>query len=307
MSAMGIIISKMVLCLLAALLIGFVFGLLFIRARTKEYYEDKIDALEELCEAKKQESAELRTKYGNMDVEMSRLKENLSEEEEKLTALQKRNTEYETKLQEKEEEIELLEKKIETLQQEKEQEIGAKVAEREKEITEALTQEFEEKEKSLLADCAQKEEKLKAEIEQGFHEKIASLEESLKRETEALTREFKEKEEKLLASFKAKEEEMLEQLELLAEKTEKLQQKSEENRSDAQSLLPAIDMDEIMKRFDEVTTLLREKREQIGEVLHDEIEKEVKSLKEEVVEDKSGKSVHKIATTLKNIFKRIKS
>ncbi len=75
MSNMAVIVSEMALCLLAALAIGALFGYLFSRAKNREHYENKIDALEELCESKRQESEYLKENYGKLEIEKNRLVE----------------------------------------------------------------------------------------------------------------------------------------------------------------------------------------------------------------------------------------
>jgi septal ring factor EnvC (AmiA/AmiB activator) len=81
MTTIGIIITEMALCLLAALLIGLFFGYLYAKVKGKEFYEDKIDALEELCEAKKLEASELKARYGNMEIEIAKLYEQRTRDE----------------------------------------------------------------------------------------------------------------------------------------------------------------------------------------------------------------------------------
>jgi septal ring factor EnvC (AmiA/AmiB activator) len=110
MTTMGIIITEMALCLLAALLIGLFFGYLYAKVKGKEFYEDKIDALEELCEAKKHEASDLKARYGNMEIEIAKLHEQKTKNEKIIQ-----------KCREKEEEmlaqLELLAEKNDKLEQ----------------------------------------------------------------------------------------------------------------------------------------------------------------------------------------------
>ncbi len=98
MTTMGIIIAKMALCLIAALLVGLLFGYLFARARTKERYEDKIDALEELCENKKEEARRYKELYGKKELEANTLHEEIEKHEELLVTCKKREEELMTQL-----------------------------------------------------------------------------------------------------------------------------------------------------------------------------------------------------------------
>ena len=84
MSNMQIIIAEMTGCLVAALLLGALFAYLFAKARSREYYENKIDALEELCESKKEEAQRFKAAYGNLEIENSRLQEEKGEYEQLL-------------------------------------------------------------------------------------------------------------------------------------------------------------------------------------------------------------------------------
>lgn len=162
---MGIIISKMVLCLAVALLIGLIFGYLLARARSKEYYEKKIDTLEELCESKKEEAKELKTKYGNMEVDIIRLKDQCKEYEETISACKKRE----------ENEQAVFEKKKDEIRAECEKEKEAIAAEY-KQKEEQETAKFKNKEKELITECEKKRDEILDEYKKREEEMLSQLE-----------------------------------------------------------------------------------------------------------------------------------
>ncbi len=110
MTTLGIVVTEMALCLLAALVMGLFFGYLYAKAKTKEYFENKIDALEELCEAKRVEASELKTRYGNMEIEITKLQEKCANDEKIIENCKEKENEMLAQL-------ELLAEKNEKLQQ----------------------------------------------------------------------------------------------------------------------------------------------------------------------------------------------
>jgi chromosome segregation ATPase len=95
---MQVIIAEMALCLLAALLIGALFGYLYARAKSKERYEDKIDALQELCESKRKESEQLKTAFGRLEVDNNKLIEENEHIENLLVECREKEEELLTQL-----------------------------------------------------------------------------------------------------------------------------------------------------------------------------------------------------------------
>jgi uncharacterized membrane protein YraQ (UPF0718 family) len=98
MSNLQIIIAEMALCLLAMLLIGALFGYLYGRARSKERYEDKVDALQELCESKRKESEQLKTAFGKLEIDNNKLIEENEHIENLLVECREKEEELLTQL-----------------------------------------------------------------------------------------------------------------------------------------------------------------------------------------------------------------
>lgn len=112
MSTIQVIIAEMALCLLAALLIGALFGYLYTRARSKERYEDKIDALQELCESKRKESEQLKIAFGKLEIENSKLHDENEHIEKLLVKCRENEEELLTQLDMLVQENESLEHKL---------------------------------------------------------------------------------------------------------------------------------------------------------------------------------------------------
>ncbi len=113
MTTLGMIVTQMALCLGAALLIGAFFGYLYARAKSKEYYEHKIDALQEMCEAKKEEAEALKTQFGKLEIENSKLQEECEQYEELLVQCRTHEEELMTQLDVTKQENESLRQSLE--------------------------------------------------------------------------------------------------------------------------------------------------------------------------------------------------
>ena len=93
MATMGVIVTEMILCLLVALLIGALFGYLYGRSSTRERYENKIDALQELCESKRKESEAIKERFGKLEIENAKLEEEAQRCEELLVECREKEEE----------------------------------------------------------------------------------------------------------------------------------------------------------------------------------------------------------------------
>ncbi len=333
MTEMEIIVTKMALCLLGALLIGLFFGYLYTKRKTKEMYEDKIDALEELCEANKTESKELKNKYGSMEIDMLRLKDINKEYEETLEKNKKSIEEYESKLEEcgkSEEKVAALEELYESKKREVE-ELKKQYEKSDSEI-EKLKETCNTYEKRI-SECEKQAEKDALVIE-GYQNREAEIEaiekeyESKKAEIEKLKSEYadvdteisklqaecKEYEEKIetykdsilyyqtsVEECKKREEEMLAQIEILVKKNDTLEQKMQTTPDE--TVHEAIDTHAVMDKLSEINELMREKGELVPQHIKDEIIQEVEAFKEEMTDDIKGS---KITTFVQNIFKKLK-
>jgi uncharacterized membrane protein YraQ (UPF0718 family) len=85
MAVMGVIVTEMVFCLVAALAIGALFAYFYAKASARAFYEDKIDALQELCESKREEAEKIKALYSKLEIENARLDEEAVRCEELLT------------------------------------------------------------------------------------------------------------------------------------------------------------------------------------------------------------------------------
>lgn len=172
MSTTEIIITEMSGCLVAALLLGALFGYLFTKARSREYYENKIDALEELCESKKEEAERIKAAYGNLEIENSRLQEENEEYEQLLLKCRTSEEDLLTQLDVIAQENESLRQEIENLKQQP----HAQVDEDQIEAEVAL-----EKLKELREVLISKAENMKEEIKSQVSEEIDKAEETMQK------------------------------------------------------------------------------------------------------------------------------
>ncbi|RUM68171.1 MAG: hypothetical protein DSZ05_01495 [Sulfurospirillum sp.] len=329
---------KMALCLVAALLLGMFFGYLYTRRKTKEMYEDKLDALEELCESKKSETHELKTKYGSMEVDMLRLQEINKEHEETILEKQKVIEEQEEKLascKQSDEKISALEnmyesKKSEAEQLKKECEgYSAKIKKLEEECSEykeriASYEKQAEKDAVIISGYQNREKEL-ATLEKEYEAKKEELEKLKKEYTDidsnvqklqdtckSYEQEIESYKESILFyqnsadECKKHEEEMLAQIEVLVKKNDMLEQKikqvaGEHQKSEIHE--ERIDTETIIGKLGEINDLLQENGELVPQHVKNEIIQEVESFKEEITHETKGS---KIVNFLQNIVKKIR-
>jgi len=333
MGTMEIIITKMALCLLAALLIGLFFGYIFARRKAKEFFEHKIDALEELCEAKKSESNELKTKYGNMEIEMLRLKDINNDREAQISKQESDLEECRKKLetyQGDEEKISALEqmyagKKEELENLKKSYDDLASDMETMKSMCDRYEKEILEYKETIHAfeSTAEEQRQKEAELEkmqQEFAAKNAELEKLKKQysdvdgEIVSLNAQCKKYEEEIESykdsilyyqsateECKKKEEEMLAQIDVFIKKNDALEQKLQNNLKEIAH--ETVDTEEIKDKLKEINTLLTEQGELVPQHIKNEIIQEVNEFHEEITQEIKGS---KIAGFLEKIMKKIK-
>jgi len=333
MSEMEIIITKMVLCLLGALLIGLFFGYLYTKRKIKEIYEDKIDALEELCEANKAESKELKNKYGSMEIDLLRLKDINREYEETIEKNKKSFEVYKNKLSncaKSEEKIATLEELYESKKSEVEElknqyknseneivKLNDMCSTYEKRILECEKQ--VERDKEVIKEYQNREAQID-EIEEKYKEKKEEIEKlkakytDVDEEISKLKTACKDYEEKIetykdsilyyqtsVEECKKHEEEMLAQIEILVKKNDTLEQKMKMIPDEIAQ--DTIDTHAVMEKLNEINDLMRKENELVPQHIKNEIIQEVEAFKEEMTDDIKGS---KIATFVQNIFKKLK-
>jgi chromosome segregation ATPase len=115
MATMGVIVTEMALCLILALLTGALFAYLYAKASAKSYYEDKIDALQELCESKRKEADRVKEQYGKLEIKNAELEEEAERCEELLVKCREKEEEMLTQLDVIAQENESLQQKLNNL------------------------------------------------------------------------------------------------------------------------------------------------------------------------------------------------
>ena len=115
MATMGVIVTEMALCLLAALGIGAFFAYFYAKSSAKAYYEDKIDALQELCESKRKEAEAIKEQYLKLEIESAKNEEEAKRCEALLVACREKEEALLTQLDLIAQENASLQQKLDTL------------------------------------------------------------------------------------------------------------------------------------------------------------------------------------------------